>query len=342
MKIAISTISKNEEHNVEAFIESCKDADLISVLDTGSSDKTVELLQKHDAFAGQVMISPFRFDEARNKALDRIPEDYDVVISIDLDERLQDGWREELEKIWNDDCETISYWYIGDYSNGQPNGTWRSKIFRRKGYKWFYPVHEMPLPEDGRQPKMINTDKIVVHHLQKGKRDYEELLNNLIKEDPEQMNPYVQRAHEHMKKQNWMLAINDLEKYIELSRRDSEKCQFKNCPKCLYEAGCRALNYIDIANCKMHLGFSPREVLPILIKSTAECPQMREPWIFLAEMWYNLENYPQAYACATTGLAIKDNGMWCKTGLCWAEYPEQIQKDSYNKIIQKDSYNKIK
>jgi len=332
MKIAISTISKNEEHNVEDFIKSCNGADLISVLDTGSTDKTVELLKKHNAFAGQEIITPFRFDEARNKALEKIPEDFDIVISIDLDERLNDGWREELEKIWNENSETINYWYIGDYTNEEPNGCWRSKIFKRSGYKWFNSVHEIPLLEDKSSPRMQNCDRIIVKHLQKGERDYEELLNNVIEKSPEQMNPYIQRGHEHMKKNNWNNAIKDFDKYIELSRIDSEKSMFKDSTKYLYESGCRALTYIDIANCKMHLGFSPLEVLPILIKATAECPKMREPWIFLAEMWYNLENYPQAYACATTGLAIKDNGMWCKTGLCWAEYPEQIQKDSYNKI----------
>ena len=35
---SISTIAKNEAHNVKDFVASCKEADIVSVLDTGSTD----------------------------------------------------------------------------------------------------------------------------------------------------------------------------------------------------------------------------------------------------------------------------------------------------------------
>lgn len=334
MKIAISTISKNEEHNVEDFIKSCEGADLISVLDTGSTDKTVELLKKHNALAGETIIEPFRFDEARNQALDKLPDDIDIVISIDLDERLQPGWREALEKAWTPETETLSYWYIGDYTNGQPNGTWRSKIFKRKGYKWFNMVHEIPLPDDKRQPVMTNCKDIVVIHLQKGVRDYEELLNKLIETGENDMNAHLQRGHEFMKKQEWNKAISDFRKYIELSKKETEPCPYKNCPKCLYEAGCRAMAMIDISICMLSFGYTHNLVLPVLIQATAECPTIREPWVYLAEMWQGLENYPNAYGCAMTALSIKDNGMNSQVGVCWGEYPKQIADNAFNQILK--------
>lgn len=334
MKIAISTISKNEEKNVEDFIKSCEGADLISVLDTGSTDKTVELLKKHNALAGETKIEPFRFDEARNQALDKLPEDIDIVISIDMDERLQAGWREALEKAWQENTETLSYWYIGSQTNGQPNECFRSKIFKRKGYKWFNIVHEMPMPEDKHEPIIAYCKDIVVIHLQEGKRDYEELLNKLIESGENDMNAYLQRAHEFMKKQEWQKAINDFEKYIELSRLESDKSQNKTCQKYVYEAGCRALAMIDISICKVSLGYAERVVLPIIIKATAECPTIREPWVYLAEMWQSIGNYPQAYGCAITALSINDNGLNIKIGMCWGDYPLQIAQNSLNKILE--------
>ena len=41
MKIAVYAISKNEEQFVKRFCESAKDADLILIPDTGSTDNTV-------------------------------------------------------------------------------------------------------------------------------------------------------------------------------------------------------------------------------------------------------------------------------------------------------------
>lgn len=47
MKIAVYAICKNEEKFVESWLDSMQEADYICVLDTGSTDKTMELLKKH-------------------------------------------------------------------------------------------------------------------------------------------------------------------------------------------------------------------------------------------------------------------------------------------------------
>ena len=45
-KVVVYAISKNEEKFVDRWYESMKEADAIYVLDTGSTDKTVEKLKK--------------------------------------------------------------------------------------------------------------------------------------------------------------------------------------------------------------------------------------------------------------------------------------------------------
>lgn len=336
MKIAISTIAKNEEKNIEGFIKSCEEADLISVLDTGSTDKTIELLKKHNAYAGQKIINPFKFDEARNAALEKLPEDIDIVISVDLDERINKGWRKELEKMWNENSESVSYWYIGEWQDeGKTKPLtegWRTKIFRRKGYKWFNFVHEIPLPEDKRQPRMEQCKNIVVKHLQQGERNYEPLLSELIKKEPDNQEAYIQRAAEYSKLQEWQRAINDFEKYIELSRKE-HKC-VNGCPRCELLSGRRAFCYIDIAQCKLNLGYQLNIVIPDYLKAVGENPNIREAWTYLAQTWFNIGDYPQAYACAMTAMNIKDSGIHSKNALCWGDYPKKIAKEAYKKICQ--------
>ena len=46
MKIAVYAISKNEEQFVKRFCESAKEADLILIADTGSTDGTVEVAKE--------------------------------------------------------------------------------------------------------------------------------------------------------------------------------------------------------------------------------------------------------------------------------------------------------
>ncbi|MDP2660630.1 MAG: glycosyl transferase family 2, partial [Dehalococcoidia bacterium] len=99
-QIAINTIAKNEARNARDFMASCAGADLVAVLDTGSTDGTQGLLRAAGAVVEEAVIEPWRFDTARNQALAMLPEDIDLVVSVDLDERLQPGWREALEETW--------------------------------------------------------------------------------------------------------------------------------------------------------------------------------------------------------------------------------------------------
>ena len=96
MKIAVYAICKNEEKFVDRWYESVKEADGINVLDTGSSDHTLEKLKSHDIHVSSKQYDFFRFDVARNDSLEMIPLDYDVCVCLDLDEVIEPGWREKL------------------------------------------------------------------------------------------------------------------------------------------------------------------------------------------------------------------------------------------------------
>jgi tetratricopeptide (TPR) repeat protein len=343
MKIAISTISKNEIHNVESFIESCVGADLISVFDTGSTDGTIELLKSHSALAGsEESPKPFDFARARNLALECLPEDIDVVISIDMDERLMPGWRESIEEAWTEEIDSLSYWYVSEWADVERTipaiEGWRSKIFSPKRVKWFRPIHELPLLKNGESPKMKTCSGVIVHHYQEGSRDYSGQLTAYMVTHPEDSDAYIQRAAEYQKLKENRKAIADYETFLDLTKKTD--CENKECDACQLLAGKRARAWIEIADAKNRMGVKPIEIIQCFLHATAECPNMRETWMHLADGWMSIGDYPSAYGAAMRALAITDNGINVKDNRCWGELGRQIASTSLTKIIERVNNSK--
>lgn len=114
-RVAVYAISKNEEKFVDRWMESMSEADEIMVLDTGSTDGTVERLRARGARVFQQEFHPWRFDVARNRALELVSEDVDICCSIDLDEVFEPGWRQALEKAWAKGADQLQYRYTWNF-----------------------------------------------------------------------------------------------------------------------------------------------------------------------------------------------------------------------------------
>ena len=144
-KICVYAISKNEEKFVDRWMDAVSEADMVVVLDTGSTDSTVEKLRERGAVVYVEKINPWRFDTARNKAMDYIPEDFDICVSNDLDEVFETGWREKLENAWKPCHTRARYMFTCSYhADGTPNKQFpMEKIHRRHGFRWVHPVHEV-------------------------------------------------------------------------------------------------------------------------------------------------------------------------------------------------------
>ena len=93
MKVIVYAITKNESKFVCRWYESMKEADEIYVLDTGSTDDTVDILKELGVIVKVEEINPWRFDVARNKSLEMVPEDAEICVCTDLDEVFEKGWR---------------------------------------------------------------------------------------------------------------------------------------------------------------------------------------------------------------------------------------------------------
>jgi len=93
--ICIYAPMKNEEGNISEWCESARQiADQIVILDTGSTDGTIEAAQKEEGvevyfskhFNRETKRGEFKFDVARNEALDYSKCDWNI--AVDADERL--------------------------------------------------------------------------------------------------------------------------------------------------------------------------------------------------------------------------------------------------------------
>ena len=185
MKICVYAISKNESKFVDIWVDSMQEADEIYVLDTGSEDNTVELLKKRGVIVKEKIISPWRFDVARNESLELVPKDTDICVCTDLDEVFEKGWRKELEKVWKKDNTRCRYIYNWSLKDNKPIVSfYYEKIHSRTNFKWIYPVHEI-LSYDGEE-NYTKTDKIILNHYPdstKSRSSYLELLELSIKEN---------------------------------------------------------------------------------------------------------------------------------------------------------------
>ena len=145
-KICVYAICKNESKFVEQWLNSMSEADYIVVLDTGSEDATFEMLRNDSRVyrAEQAVITPWRFDVARNESMKLIPDDANILVCTDLDELLEPGWADILRANWVDGVhERCVYKYAWSHN---PDGS-AARVFQydkihNRDWVWNFPVHE--------------------------------------------------------------------------------------------------------------------------------------------------------------------------------------------------------
>lgn len=288
MKIAVYAISKNESMFVERFCNAAKDADIILIADTGSTDNTVELAKKHGAVVHQICVNPWRFDIARDTALTLLPADIDVCISLDLDEELQPGWREEIERVWKDETTRLRYKF--DWGCGI--AFYYEKIHHRKGYHWHHPCHEYPVPDIRTNEVWAHTDMLLAVHKPdptKSRGQYMDLLHVAVTEDPRCPRNAFYYARELTFYSRWDEAIAALEKYLAM-------------PEATWPNE-RSYAMRLLGRCHEETNGDP---LYWYRRACAEAPQTREAWRDLAMCCYRRGIWQECYSSAANGLAIKN------------------------------------
>lgn len=292
LKIAVYAISKNEEMFVERFCNSAKEADLILIADTGSTDRTRDLAEQCGATVHEICITPWRFDDARNAALALLPRDVDICISLDLDEVLQPGWREEIESVWQSDTTRLRYMF--DWGAGI--AFYYEKIHARHGYRWVHPCHERPVAF-GINEVMAWTNKLIGVHKPdptKSRSQYLPLLEMSVKEDPHDPRNAFYYARELSFHQQWEKCIDQCKRYLALPGADWENE--------------RCYAYRVMARCYSELG-DWFNAIKMARMSIIEAPNTRESWMEVAKITYRLQQWGECYSSCISALKIENREM---------------------------------
>ena len=326
MKIAVYTICKNEAQFVNRWITSCKDADVILVTDTGSTDTTIpDLLNLKSIYpqieVNSIKISPWRFDDARNYSLLSLPQWVDVCICLDMDEILLEGWREKVEKAYQDNTlDRLRYNYIWSWNEDGSAGItyYADKIHRRFGYRWVNPVHET-LAKDTRLSAEVQAfipDTLIEHHPDntKSRGYYLDLLALSTRENP------LNDRNAHYYARDLMFAG----KYEQAVR---EFTRHLNLPTALWKPE-RSASYRYMGDCYWALGKVSFAIASFKL-AIAEAPLEREPYIALAQAYRVTKNWEGVVENCMKALAIveKPNTYICQPS-AWSDWPDQMLNEA--------------
>lgn len=312
MKICVYAIAKNEEKFVERWVSSMREADGIYVLDTGSTDRTVEKLADLGVTVHQEVIEPWRFDTARNRSLELVPADADVCVCTDLDEVFQPGWREALEKSWTDGTEQIRYSYIWNVkSDGTPGTSFRyEKAHARHGFQWTHPVHEVLSRTDGeRSWKVSECEMVLEHHPDpsKSRGQYLPLLELSVQESPEDDRNAHYLGREYMFYGMWDKAIAQLKRHLNMPTAtwEPERCaSMRFLSRCCLEKGDKA------------------EAMAWAMRAIAECPETREPWVQAEEAAYSMGDWEAVRYFGRKAVGIQEKpAIYINEDKAWGAYP---------------------
>jgi tetratricopeptide (TPR) repeat protein len=247
------------------------------------------------ALVYHVAQKPWRFDIPRNTALNLIPNEIDICLSIDLDELLQPGWSEALNKSWIDykgKINRISYDYIWNWKEDNVTPDIRffaSKIHSRHGYIWKHPCHEGLYWQKAEPEQSVVIPDIVLHHRAdntKSRRQYLNLLALAIKEEPldDRMRFYYGRELYFNGKMEE--AAEEFTKHLELESSvwDQERAA--------------SMRYLSETQ--------PENKEKWLIKASIECPSSRETLVKLSQHYYSIEDYELCYVYGLKALKITE------------------------------------
>lgn len=324
MNTCIYTIAKNESKNVLGFMEASEGCP-VYVLDTGSTDDTVDLFKKYGAVVEQKIITPWRFDTARNESLALVPKDY-ICISLDLDERIEKNWQEKLKDEWHPEANYGNYRYISDWNDKEKTipavETARTRIHSSNGFHWERIVHEIPVPDDGIKLYSCDTTILVKHYSNGKQRNYVPLLTQLLELDPNDADARLQRGGEYAQKAEWSNAIVDYKAWLRINFGDER-------PPIKYR---RAFVHISLAQCYFKLDQKEQSIQEFMYAIASE-PGCREAWVHFAHVSASMGKTALALGAIREAMNIKQPPYYaCTESFCWTDYPERLCTSLLEKI----------
>ncbi|CBL47147.1 hypothetical protein HDN1F_35640 [gamma proteobacterium HdN1] len=292
MKVYVYAIAKNEARFAERWCKSMAEADGLFVLDTGSSDDSVALFRQHGADVAVDVVTPWRFDVARNRSLARVPDDADICVCTDIDDLFEPGWRAAVERAWQSGKQVnrLRYRFVaGFYADGREATVFTiNKIHARRGFVWRDPVHEYleaQIPEVAVFAEGVHLS----HHpdQSKSRASYLPLLQLAVAEAPGNSRNAHYLGREYMYYSRWEESVTELKRYLALGGWDAERSASMR----FIARGYKALGNSELAELWLRRAFD-------------EAPEFREPLVELADLFYREARWKELVRTCNKALAI--------------------------------------
>lgn len=311
MRVAVYGIAKDEEANVDGWLASAADADVIVLADTGSTDRTLERARKrrlHNPHitVHEVAVVPWRFDDAYNAALALVPADIDVCVCLDLDCRLPDNWRQILDaQMPTGPTPTAGkVWMEADGLRWR-----RPLVHSRRGWRYRFPLFELLTPATA-EHQHVDLDLTLDH--QGGTRSQADehrdrnlaLLEQGLVETPDELLRFYYGRE-------LMYAGRHAEAIVALTAHATGPAF----------AASRSESWIYVGDCMLELG-DEAQVSPGPYRMAAEtAPWRREPWIKVAELARKQRRFAEALDAIDTALAIEEPNWYFNWPWAWGWHP---------------------
>jgi glycosyltransferase involved in cell wall biosynthesis len=316
-KICVYAMCKNERQFVSKWLDSMSEADYIVVLDTGSTDGTYEMLKADPRVTRceQKVITPWRFDVARNESMKLIPEDANILISTDLDELLDKGWATPLRERWIDGFHKRGYYtYAWSHNeSGEPARVFTYDKIHSREWHWEFPVHEMLVLPDmtqdfPREQSIYFGDEIYLHHWPdqtKSRSSYLGLLELRKEEYPDDYYGRIYLAHEYYYRGFYEESIAELKDILQKHAGEYDSIEQASC-------------YLFMGDSYRALGKNS-EAIGSYYQALFIDDTYREPYYALADLFNSLEQYE--YTIPLLNLCLKKtyrHFVWIERDDAWA------------------------
>ncbi|WP_413173299.1 glycosyltransferase family 2 protein [Anabaena azotica] len=200
-KIPVSVLipAKNEQANLPACLTSLQPADEIFIVDSQSTDKSIEIAESYGAKVVQ-----FKFNgswpKKKNWSLENLPFRNEWVLIVDCDERITpESWTEIAEVIQNGECNGYyinrRVFFLGKWiRHGGKYPDWNLRLFKhQKGRYENLSTEDIPNTGD---------NEVHEHVILEGKVGY--LKHDMLHEDFRDLYHWLER---HNRYSNWEARV---------------------------------------------------------------------------------------------------------------------------------------